>query len=78
MLQNQVRSIHLIVHIGPEIVECLMRNANSAEITGDTPEEPSRVNGIRDGRLQRSLSGSTPWNADKLSTALFLALRWFF
>jgi hypothetical protein len=67
---------HLIFHIGPEIVDCLMRKSNSAETNRDCPEEQSRVKSSGESRLQGPRVARKRWSLDRLASALFLALRW--
>jgi hypothetical protein len=76
MLQLQARSTHMIFHIGPEIVECLMRKANSAETKRVCPEEQPQVKSSGENRLQGPRVARKLWIVDRLASALLLALRW--
>jgi hypothetical protein len=75
-LQLQARSTHLIFHIGPEMVECLMRKANSAETKREPQAKPSRIKKSGEIRLQGAGGTRKPRIVDRLASALFLALRW--
>lgn len=70
----------MIFHIGPEIVECLMRKSNSSETKRECPhtqiDTQIAARKTRETRLQRSPAARTRWSVDKVASALLLALRW--
>ena len=76
MPQLRARSTHLNFHIGPEMVECLMRRSNSAKTKQNCPEKQLRVNDSSESRLKGPRVARKRWSVDKLASALFLALRW--
>jgi hypothetical protein len=63
-------------HIGPEMVECLMRRSNSAKTKQDCPEKQSRRNSSSESHLQGSRIARKRWSYDTLASALTLVLRW--
>lgn len=59
-------------HIGHEMVECLMRKANSAESKQGLPKRRSQVNRSRESRSQSPRVARKVWILDTLASAL----RW--
>jgi hypothetical protein len=59
-------------HIGYEMVECLMRKANSAESKQDLPKRRSQVNRSCESRSQSPRVARKVWILDTLASAL----RW--
>jgi hypothetical protein len=70
MLQLRARSAPVIFHIGPEIVDCLMRKRNSAETVRDSPEQQSQLESRGGSRLQGSRIARLPWIVGTLASAL--------
>jgi hypothetical protein len=66
----------LIFHIGPEMVECLMRKAQAAESKQDTPATHFRRK--RRGKDVAKAGRITPYHriVETVASALFLILRW--
>ena len=62
----------MIFHIGPEMVECLMRKANSTETKRDSPEKQSQVKRGGEIRLRGSRVARKRWSVETLASAL----RW--
>ncbi len=62
----------MIFHIGPEMVECLMRRANSTNPKRDSPEKQSQANSRGESRLQSPRVARKLWIVGTLASAL----RW--
>ena len=74
---NTTRPEHtLIFHIGPEIVECLMRKPNPAESKQKDLEKCGRVKSSGESHSPVSRVARDPWSAETLASVLLLALRW--
>jgi hypothetical protein len=62
----------VIFHIGPEMVECLMRRANYAETKRNSPEKQPQVKSSGESRLQSPHVARKRWAVETLASAL----RW--
>jgi hypothetical protein len=65
----------LIFHIGHEMVECLMRKANSADTKRESPEQQTQVKSSGESGLEGPRVARRRWTIDTLASALFSALR---
>jgi hypothetical protein len=66
----------VIFHIGPEMVECLMRKRNSPETKRDSPKKQTQVKNRGESGLPGPRVARKRWCGAALAAALFLALRW--